>query len=190
MSYSLVSFTTITVILLLVLAWLTFTKVKRRPDADSRLRPDREWRHISYLPQIKQALAPADWEFLASCGSPRLLKRVQKERRRIARDYLAALRTDFERLVRFAQLVSTLSPELDVAQELRGLRLRSEFWCRYQLIRLRLICGVRPLEAISGLSDIVSGFTVRMEKAVSELGERAAQLSEFTLPYNGGMDAR
>lgn len=184
------AFTSIAVILMLALAWLTFTKVTRRPDADSRLRPDREWRHISYLPQIKQALAPADWEFLASCGSPRLLKRVQKERRRIARDYLAALRTDFERLVRFAQLVSTLSPELDVAQELRGLRLRSEFWCRYRLIRLRLICGIRPLEAISGLSDIVSGLTVRMEKAVSELGERAAQLSEFTLPYNAGMDAR
>jgi hypothetical protein len=189
LSYSLVAFTTIVGILLLALAWLTFTKVTRKLDADSRLRPDREWRHISYLPQIKQALAPADWEFLASRGSPRLLKRVQRERRQIALDYLAALRTDFERLVRFAQLVSTLSPDLDVAQELRGLRLRSEFWCRYQLIRLRLIWDIRPLEALSELSDVVSGLTVRMEKAVSELGERAAQLSEFPLPYNGSIDA-
>ena len=113
-----------------------------------------------------------------------------KERRRIALDYLAALRTDFEKLVHFAQFVSALSPELDVAHELQGLRLRSEFWFRYQLIRLRLAWDIRPLEAISGLSDLISGWTVRMEEAVSELGERAALLGEFTLPYNGGGDTR
>jgi hypothetical protein len=189
-SYSLVVFTSIAIILLLALAWLTFSKITRKTDADSRLRPEREWRHISYVPQIKQALGPSDAEYLASRGSPRLLKRVQKERRRIARDYLAALRTDFEKLVHFAQLVSALSPELDAAQELQGLRLRSEFWLRYQLIRLRLVWDIRPLEAISRLSDLVSGWTVRMEEAVSELGERAALLGEFTLPYNGGRDAR
>jgi hypothetical protein len=189
-SYSLVIFTGIAAILLLALAWVTFSKTTRKPDADSPLRPEREWRHISYFSQIKQALAPADPEYLASRGSPRLLKRVQKERRRIALDYLAALRTDFEKLVHFAQLVSALSPELDVAQELQGLRLRSEFWCRYQLIRLRLVWNIRPLEAIAGLSDLVSGWTVRMEEAVSELGERAALLGEFTSPYNGGRDTR
>lgn len=190
MSYSSVIFASIAAILLIAVAWLSFSKITRKTDADSRLRPEREWRHVSYLSQIKQALGPSDAEYLASRGSPRLLKRVQKERRRIALDYLAALRTDFEKLVHFAQLVSALSPELDAAHELQGLRLRSEFWFRYQLIRLRLAWDIRPLEAISGLSDLISGWTVRMEEAVSELGERAALLGEFTLPYNGGGDTR
>ena len=111
-------------------------------------------------------------------------------RRRIALDYLSALRTDFEKLLHFARIIAVMSLDVAVAQELQGLRLNVEFSCRYHFIYFRLLCGIAPSEAVSNLSDMVSALTVRMETAMSELGERAALAAELASPYNGrGMDA-
>lgn len=186
MSFSMLVFIGMGVVLLVVLGWVSFSNGGQKPEAIGSLRQEREWRHISYLPQIKQALTSADYDFLTGRGSPELAKRVRRERRRIARDYLSALRTDFEKLLRFAQVISVMSPELDVAQELQGFRLRAEFLYRYQLIRLWLVCGSAPSEALAHLSDMVSGLTVRMETAMAELGERTALVAELASPYNGG----
>ena len=164
--------------------------MRRTPEVNSGLRQERDWRHISYLPQIKQVLAHSDFEFLSARGSQGLVKRVRRERRRIALDYLSALRTDFEKLLHFARIIAVMSLDVAVAQELQGLRLNVEFSCRYHFIYFRLLCGIAPSEAVSNLSDMVSALTVRMETAMSELGERAALAAELASPYNGrGMDA-
>ena len=190
MSYSLLAYVSIGAALLLALVWLSFSRMRRMPELNSGLRQERDGRHISYLPQIKQTLAPSDFEFLSVRGSPRLVRRVRKERRRIALVYLSALRTDFEKLLHFARIIAAMSPEVAVAQELRGFRLKVEFSCRYHLIYFRLLYGIAPSKAVSNLSCMVSALTVRMETAMSELGERAAFAAELASPYNGrGMDA-
>jgi hypothetical protein len=188
-SYSLFAFGTIGILLLLALAWLSFSRLRRTSEVKFGLRQEREWRHIAYLPQIKQALANVDLEFLSEHASPGLAKRVRKERRRIALNYLSALRTDFEKLLRFARVIAVMSPDLAVMREVQGLRLSIEFSYRYYLIYLRLLTGITPIDAIGNLSDMVSALTVQMEKAISDLGERAALAAELS-PYNGrGMDA-
>lgn len=189
MNYSLLAFAGLGVLLLAVLAWLSFSRLRNKPEAILSSRAERECRHISYLPHIKQALSDSDIDFLKTRGSPSLLKRIRKDRRRIAITYLEALRSDFEKLLHFARVVAVMSPEVEVVQELQSARLHLEFSYRYYLIYLRLVFGVAPSQALGNLSDIISALTVRMETAITELGERAALGAEFS-PFNGGgMDA-
>jgi hypothetical protein len=187
-SYSLIAFAIVAIALLLALFWLSWSGLRRAPKPNGGLRHERDWRHISYLPQIKQALANADYEFLEARGSRELAKRVAKERQRIALHYLRALRTDFEKLVHFARVVAAMSPEVAVVQEMRGFRLHLKFSVRYYAIYLRLLTGIAPLEAIGNLSDMLSALTLRMERAIGELGERAALNAELSSYNRGGMD--
>ena len=185
MSYSLVAFVGIGVALLAVLAWLSFSGPRRDPHADLGPRPEREYRHISYLPQIKQALGQTDHEYLSARGPAGLAKRVRKERQRIGLNYLAALRNDFARLQHLARVIAAMSPEIAVAQELQGLRLNVEFSVRYRIIYFRLLSGVAPVSALNNLSNLISSLTVRMETAISSLGESAALAAELGSPQNG-----
>ena len=189
MNYSVAVFAIIGVLLLLVMAWLAFSATRRRTEVTQNGSRERECIHISNLPQIKQALADSDFIYLENQGYPALAKRIRKERRRIALNYLTCLRGEFEKLLRLARMVAALSPNLVVAQEVQGLRLNLEFWYRYYLIYFRLVSGVGPMKAIGSLSNMVSALTIRMETAMSELSERAALGAEL-LPHNrSGLDA-
>jgi len=145
--------------------------------------PDRH--HVTYLSQIHRALAPADLEFLASRGSTKLVRRVRKERRRIALLYLSSLQENFEKLLRLARVIAVLSPEVHAAQEFERLWLGVRFNFRCHMIRIRLFCGLAALPQLSGLSGMVSGFAVRMETAIAELGERAALATELASSLEG-----
>ena len=186
MNRSLLVFSAVGLLLLFLLAWLTFTNRRTKPTDRGASRPDRDCRHIAYLGYINQALAGTDIEFLEARGSPALAKRVEKERRQIALQYLRALRTDFEKLVDFARVVAVMSPDVELAQELQSLRLQLVFSYRYHMIHARLALGVAPSNTLANLSNMVSGLTVRMEAAISELGERAALGSEFSSYNDGG----
>src|ERR1700675_349255 len=184
-NYSVAVFASIALLLLLAMARLALSGVRRRPDFARNEPPAPECRHISHLRQIKQALTKTDFMYLKEKGYRALAKRIRNERRRIALSYLACLRAEFEKLLNLARMIAVMSPNVAVAQEVQGLRLNLEFMYRYYLLYFRLVSGVAPLEAIGELGDMVSGLTIRMETAMSELGERAALGAEL-LPHNGG----
>jgi hypothetical protein len=146
-------------------------------------------RHVTCLPQIRQALAKTDYEFLASKTSSIVLRRVRRERRRVALAYLAALRGDFQSLLRMARVIALLSPEVAAVQEFERLKLTLAFSWHFELIRLQLWVGLAPMPQLDGLSHLVSGLSVRMERAMMELGERAALAAElFSSLDRGGVD--
>jgi hypothetical protein len=146
-------------------------------------------RHISYLPQIRQTFADADFDFLSKNASRGVLRRVRRERRRVALAYLAALREDFQSLLRMARAIAMLSPELAAVHEFERIRLTAQFEWQYQVIRWKLLAGIAPMPQLHGLSDLVSGLSVRLEAALKELGERAAAAAELASSVNrGGLD--
>jgi hypothetical protein len=146
-------------------------------------------RHVAYLSQIRQALAKTDYEFLSNKASDTVLRRVRRERRRAALAYLAALRGDFQSLLRMARVIALLSPEVAAVQEFERLRLTLKFSRHFELIRLQLWVGLAPMPQLDGLSQLVSGLSVRMERAMTELGERAALAAElFSSLDRGGVD--
>jgi hypothetical protein len=135
--------------------------------------------HVNYLPQIRQALAKTDDEFLSGSGLGALRRRVRRERRDVALAFLSALREDFQSLLRMAKIIAVLSPELVAVQEFERIRLTVTFACRYEMIRIKLLAGLAPVPQLDGLSHLISGLSVRMETAMKELGERAALAAEL-----------
>ncbi len=135
--------------------------------------------HISHSPQIRQALAKTDYEFVSNRAPREVLRRMRRERRRVALAYLAALRGDFDGLLGMARVIAVLSPEVAAAQEFERLRLTVNFLWRYRVIRMSVWMGYAPLPQMDGLSNLISGLSVRLEAAMKELGERAALVAEM-----------
>lgn len=134
---------------------------------------------VSHLPQIRRALEPTDFEF-ASKRIPRgALRQMRRERRQVALAYLSALRAELDQLLRTARVIAALSPEVAAGQELERVLLIANFLWRYRMIRMSVWAGFAPLPQLSDLSNLLSGFSVRLEEAMKEMGERAAQVAEM-----------
>jgi hypothetical protein len=142
-------------------------------------------RHVSFLPAIQQALGRTDLEFLLQRGPSELVRRVRRERRRIALAYLSALRQDFEGLLRMASIIAKLSPKLAAIQEFERFRLTLEFAWRYSVIRLQLRAGLAPIPQLEELSELLSALSIRMETAVREMGEQAALAAKLASSLDG-----
>jgi hypothetical protein len=169
--------------LLLLLAWALRDPGKLPESgaiANAFERSDRL--HVNFLPQIRQALDTADYEFLEGKGAPVLQRRVRRERRDVALEYLSSLRQDFQGLLRMARIIAVLSPEIVVVQEFERLRLTVKFLWRYEMIRMKLRVGFLSLPQLDALGNLISGLSVRLEKAIKELGERAALAAELASP--------
>ena len=145
--------------------------------------------HVTHLPQIRQALAMEDFEYVTRKGTRDLQKRFRKERHRIAMDYLGALRADFQGLLELARIITVLSSDVKAVEEFERLKLTLKFNCRYELIRAQIWIGFAPLPQLSGLANAISGLSVEIERAVRELGERAALASELASAlHRSGID--
>jgi hypothetical protein len=185
MTVSIFIFSGLVAVLLLLLGWALrgprkLTKSWVPPDAFDEGAGD----HVRFLPQIRQALAKADYEFLAKRASGKVQQRVRRERRGVALAYLAAVRGDFQSLLRMARVIAVLSPEVAAVQEFERLRLTAKFAWQFEMIRWKLLVGFAPIPQLAGLSDLVSGLGVRIEAAMKELGERAADAAELASSLN------
>ena len=146
-------------------------------------------RHVTFFPQVRQALTEQDCLYLSSRGMHALSRRVRKERRQIALDYLACLRADFLRLWRLARVVASMSAQVGVVEEWERFRLGLVFSMQYEMLRFKFLCGFAPLPALGSLSEVVSGLSIRMETAMKDLGERAALAGKLASTLDGrGLD--
>jgi hypothetical protein len=135
--------------------------------------------HITFLPQIRQALTKEDYQFVSERASLEASRRIRRERRRVALAYLSALREEFERLLRMAKVIAVLSPEVAALQEFERLRLTVKFQWRYRVLWIGLWAGFASLPRMNDLSNLLSGLNVRLEEVMKELGERAALVAEL-----------
>jgi hypothetical protein len=174
-------------VLLLVLFVRVLVDFRKVAKAEDNLTCAEEFgrRHVTYFPQVRQALAVADLDFLSLRGSRKLSQRVRKERRKIALAYLSCLRDDFFRLWRLARIISSLSPRVGVGQEFARLRLGLTFSLRYQMLRTKFLCGFAPIPELGSLSEAVSRLAIRLETAMNDLGERAALAAKLASTLDG-----
>jgi hypothetical protein len=184
-SFTLFLFCGFVVVLLLLLFWaLRGPRTQPKLDVGQDFLEETGRRHVSFLPQIRQALAKTDDEFLSGRSMRALQRRVRRERRAVALAYLSSLRGDFQRLLRMARIIAVLSPEVAALQELERIRLTVKFGWRYEMIRMQLRAGLAPIPRLDGLSVLVGGLSVRMEIAMKELGERAALAAELASSFD------
>ena len=180
MSLAFYVFLTILALLFVVFVWSLRSPKRQAVPSPSRAIPqDLQGSHVTHLPQIRRALASADLEF-ASKRIPRVaFRRMQRERRNVALAYLSALRAELQGLLHTARIVAALSPTVAGGQELQRVVLTLNFLWRYRVTRLSVWAGFTPLLQISNLSDLLSGYSVRLEEAIRELGERSAMVAEM-----------
>jgi hypothetical protein len=178
-------------LLLVVFFWsLRSPRQKAKPPGGMSLPEECRSRHATHLPQIQQALARSDFEYVLRKGFDQLERRVRKERRRVALGYLGGLREDFQSLLDVARIIAVLSPELAAVHEFEKLRLTMKFRWHFELLRIQLWAGFAPLPELTGLADVISGLSMRMEKAIKEIGERAALASRLASSLDGrGVDS-
>ena len=180
MSITFLLFLMIVAVLMILLGWALGDSQKRAGSGAGTDSLEETGRgHVTYFPQVQQAMARADLAFLASRGSEKLARRMSRERRKVTLIYLAFLRQDFERLLRLARAVALLSPQAGAGQEFERLRRSAVFSLRYEMVRMKLLLGLTPLPELGSLSQDVSKLAVRLETAMQELGERAALASEL-----------
>jgi hypothetical protein len=110
-------------VLLFLLYWaLRGSRKLTKPEAAPILLEETGRRHVISLPQIRQALARTDDDFLSERGMDALRQRVRRERRQVVLAYLSALRGDFQSLLRMARVLALLSPEVAALEELERIR--------------------------------------------------------------------
>jgi len=179
------------VLLMLLLAWvLRDPRELEQPDADLGNAEDLDRRHVTYFPQVRQAMAAEDSTFLSSRASQVLARRVQRERRKIALAYLACLRGDFLKLWRLARVIASMAPQVGAAQELERLQLGLAFSWRYEMIRVKFLLGFAPLPELGSLSAVVSRLSIRLDTAMKDLGERTALTTKLASSLDGrGLNA-
>ena len=179
------------VLLVLLLAWVLRDPRKLpQPEVDLGYAEDLDRPHVTYFPQVRQAMAAEDSTFLSSRASQVLARRVQRERRKIALAYLACLRGDFLKLWRLARVIASMAPQVGAAQELERLQLGLAFSWRYEMIRVKFLLGFAPLPELGSLSAVVSRLSIRLDTAMKDLGERTALTTKLASSLDGrGLNA-
>ncbi len=169
-------FVAIGIALLALLFWLALSgRTHRGKGNTSQQLPleDLTPRHALYISHIRNALLATDLDYLKSRVPARTLRRVRKERRQIAREFLAGLGDDFRRLDRLARIVAALSAKVDYKQELSRVWLDLRFRMLYGLVWIRLSVGPAPVAAFTNLAGLVGSLSARIEAAMNALAEKS-----------------
>jgi len=179
MSWTFLSFVLIVAALLVLLGWsLRQSSGQSHPPVRLAFGTDSVLHHAVHLPQIRQALSPADWAFLSARGSAKLARRAAVDRRRAAIEYLDALHRDLQGLLWLARVLAALSPEVAARQEAERLWLAVRFECRYQMVRGMVRLGLTPQRQLQRVTEMVGSLSARLDAAMAEMGERAVQALE------------
>jgi hypothetical protein len=131
-------------------------------------------RHYSYFPQVRQALSASDGEYLDRMAPRDVAQTVRRERRAVARQFLAGLHEDFSSLERLARIVAALSPVISSEQERERLILGLKFRLLYAWVWLRLATGLEPLQQLEDLTGLVGRLATRMEQAMAAVSALSA----------------
>ncbi len=167
-------FVGLAVLLLLALLWL----LRERPGGWPAARPTQRLGieelfplHYRYFPQVRQALSPADQEYLRDRASNRIRRQAQAERRKLTRQFLAGLDGDFSRLDRLGRTVAALAPELSQRLEAERFWLGLQFRFLYRVVQVRLMTGSVSITQLARLTDLLGSLAAQIEAAMAALEE-------------------
>lgn len=169
----------------LALAGLSFWALRgashRKSHEAGPAKLEHAFRDLNHMPQIRQSMDPADFEYAKAKGGHRLESRLRHERRHVALLYLGAIKRDFEQSLRVARVIAVLSPEVSGSQEYERIRLSMIFRWRFQMTKVRLLIGIIPEPQLFSVWQMAASMALQMEETMSRLGERAALAAELAL---------
>jgi len=114
--------------------------------------PDLSCEHVINLSQIRQALDTKDLEYISGKFSSSKTRKFRKERSKVVLKYLAGLKQDFDRLMDTAQIVASLSPEVEAKEEWKRFKLAARFRLNYEMARIRFTVGSPAFPRLENLA--------------------------------------
>ena len=173
----LTSFVVLGLLLLVLLLWLLRERAdaRRLPEGASKLPiEDLLPLHCRHFPQVRQALSPADREYLRERASPKIRRQWRAERREVTMQFLAGLHEDFLRLERLGRMVAALAPQVSRKHEFDRVWLGLRFRVLYRVVRLELAAGSISLPQLERLTRLIGSLAAQIEKAMATLEEASA----------------
>lgn len=178
MSGIVIAFAGVALLLLLVIVWLVI-----KPLPNERLQPGAKIEeliplHSQHFPQLRQALASADGQYIRRKTSKEVERQWREERRRILHGFLDGLAEDFVRLDQFARLVASHSEHFSRREEFERAWLSLRFRLGYRIMSMRIATGsLGSVTQMGRLTQLLGSFSARAEAAMARL-EIASPRSE------------
>jgi hypothetical protein len=134
--------------------------------------------HAQHFPQLRQALATLDDDYVRRKASREIERHLRAERRRIVESFLAGLAEDFGRLEHLMKVVQDFSPTGPWIHQIQRAVARFQFRMNYRMASLQ-IHSARPSSTnrLARLTELVGNLSVRIEASMARL---VASPSEHT----------
>jgi hypothetical protein len=134
--------------------------------------------HAQHFPQLRQALAALDDDYVRRKASGEIERHLREERRRIVESFLAGLAEDFGRLERLTRVVREMLPPERFIHHFRRAGRRFQFRANYRIASLQ-IHSARPQSTnrLARLTELVGNLSEQVEVSMARLVPSASSQS-------------
>jgi hypothetical protein len=134
--------------------------------------------HAQHFPQLRQALATLDADYVRRKASGEIERHLHEERRRVVESFLSGLAEDFGRLERLLRVVRGMSPaEPWMHRFQRGAR-QFRFRLNYRVASLQIqSASLRSTNRLARLTELVANLSVQIEAGMARLDASASDPS-------------
>jgi hypothetical protein len=165
-----IAFAALSLLLLVAIGWLVLKRLPRETAQPESTLEELLPLHSPHFPQLRQALASADTQYVRRKTSKEVARQWREERQRILQAFLDGLVEDFVRLDQFARLVASHSPHFSRREEFERAWLSLRFRLGYRIMSMRIAAGrLGSVRQMVRLTELVGNLSARAEAAMTRL---------------------
>ena len=126
--------------------------------------------HAQHFPQLRQALATLDADYVRRKTSGEIERHLCEERRRIVVSFLSGLAEDFGRLERLLRVVRETSPAEPWIRQFEQASRRFRFRVNYRIASMQIHSARRQsTNRLARLTELVGNLSVQIEAGMARL---------------------
>ena len=134
--------------------------------------------HAQRFPQLRQALANLDDEYLRRKASGEIERHTHAERKHIVKGFLAGLAEDFGRLERLLTVLQEMSPAEPWLRQCQRMGGRFQFRVNYRIASLQIHSEkLQSRNRLTRLTELVGNLSVRIEAGMARVVRSASERS-------------
>jgi len=126
--------------------------------------------HAQHFPQLRQALATLDADYVRRKMSGEIERHLHQERRRVVETFLSGLAADFGRLERLLRVVREMSPAEPWIHQFQRAGRRFRFRVNYRIASLQIQSArLQSTNRLARLTELVGNLSVQIEASMARL---------------------
>ena len=138
--------------------------------------------HAQHFPQLRQALATLDADYVRRKMSGEIERHLHQERRRVVETFLSGLAADFGRLERLLRVVREMSPAEPWIHQFQRAGRRFRFRVNYRIASLQIQSArLQSTNRLARLTELVGNLSVQIEAGMTRLdpspSDQSSQMS-------------